>query len=214
MRNLIKKFAFYLKPKFYLTSLAGVRPNRILDIGIANESYMECKAKYPKAEYHGLDLVETDVIMGPEDLFFLRNLENKDSLTTIGFNYDLIIANHVLEHVERGEEVFGDLCKLLSENGVLYVEMPSIRCAFKKKNRGNYHFHDDPTHQTFYPLENLANIAIRHNCKIISCGPVSTWLKDLLSLPRAFFAILRGAEWGPYLIHMSGKVDHIMVIRK
>lgn len=214
MRNLYKRFVFYLKPKFYLTGLAGVRPSRILDIGIANESYAECKAIYPEAKYHGLDLAETDAIMETGDLFFLRNLEEKDSLSTIGFNYDLIIANHVLEHVDRGEEVFGELCNLLSKDGVLYAEMPSIRCAFNKKKGGSYHFHDDPTHRTFYSLENLANIAIRRNCRIISCGPVSTWLKDLISLPRAFLAILSGAEWGPYLLHMSGKVDHIMVIRK
>jgi hypothetical protein len=33
-----------LKPKFALPRAVGVNPTRILDIGIANDSYVECKA--------------------------------------------------------------------------------------------------------------------------------------------------------------------------
>lgn len=215
LSNDLKAFIIsHLKPKFYLTKKMKIKPKRVLDIGIENNSYAECKLLYPDSVYHGLDQVDASLTMDSGDIFFLKNLENTDSLKGIGFSYDLIIANHVIEHIDRGEDVFGELCDLLSKDGVLYVEMPSIRSAFRRKRKGSYHFHDDPTHRKFYSLELLANIAMTHHCEVVSCGPVSTWLKDLLSLPRASIAFLRGRGWGPYLLHMSRKVDHIMVVRK
>jgi SAM-dependent methyltransferase len=203
----------HLKPKFAIPRKAGINPKLVLDIGIANASYIECKAIYFNAEYHGLDCINSDVQMSAGDLFFLRDLEDPQALTDLPGQYDLIIANHVLEHVNRGEQVFGELCDLLSSDGVLYVEVPSIRTAFSMKKWGNYHFHDDPTHITFYNLVELANIAMRRDCKIVSCGPISTQLKNWLSLPRALFNLVRGREWGPYLLHLQKKIDHIMVKR-
>jgi hypothetical protein len=164
---------------------------------------------YPHAEYHGLDCFDHEVKMLPADCFYLRDLEDPRSLINLPGNYDLIIANHVLEHVKRGEETFAEFCDLLAPEGVLYVEIPSIRTAFSAKGAGRYHFHDDPTHCTFYSLESLANIAIRRNCDVVSCGPVSTLLKDVFSFPRAFFSVFRGGDWGPYLLHWQNKIGSV-----
>jgi len=143
----------------------------------------------------------------------LRDLEDPEALNGFEPEYDLIIANHVLEHLTHGRDVFAKLCKLLAPGGLLYVEVPSLRTAYRAKSRGSYHFHDDPTHRTFYDLVDLANTAIRLHCRLVSCGPASTWLKNLLSLPRAAVGVLRGDGWGPYLLHAQRKIDHIMVAR-
>ena len=148
----------YMKPKFAFPRSLMVKPIRILDIGIANDSYHECKAIFPDAEYHGLDCLDHKVNMSPLDCFFLRDLNDPHSLINLPGNYDLIIANHVLEHIDRGDETFEELCDLLAPGGILYVEMPSIRTAFSLKKAGRYHFHDDPTHCRFYNLKWLANI--------------------------------------------------------
>lgn len=203
----------HLKPKFSVPFALMSHPRLILDVGVANDSYRECKAIYPTAVYHGLDVVDRRLAMAVGDHFYLRDLDEPGALTALDPSYDLIIVNHVLEHLDQGTDVFRDLCALLAVGGVLYAEFPSLRTAYRRKTGGRYHFHDDPTHRRFYGLEELANCAIRQQCEIISCGPVSTPLKDALALPRALAGMLSGQGWGPYLLHFQRKIDHIFVRR-
>jgi trans-aconitate methyltransferase len=189
-------------------------PRRILDVGIANDSYLECKAVFPGSVYHGLDYQKPDFRMADGDAFFLCDLEEPRRLDMLTGPYDIIIVNHVLEHLRNGEEVFTRLCLLLAPGGVLFAEFPSLRTAYKRKTTASYHFHDDPTHRRFYVLEHLANSALDTGCKVISCGPASTPLKDLLAVPRALLGYVRGAGFGPFLLHTLRKIDHIMVQRE
>jgi trans-aconitate methyltransferase len=202
-----------LKPKFQRVMPLKCSPSIILDIGIANQSYRECKSVFPRAVYHGLDHIDTGIEFEEGDRFLLRDLEKIDALIDMPANYDLILVNHVLEHLTNGQEVFVKLCSLLSPGGVLYAEFPSLRTAYAAKRSGSYHFHDDPTHRTFYHLEDLANLAITGGCRVVSCGPVSTPLKNLLSVPRAVIGWARGQGYGPYLLHLQRKIDHILVRR-
>lgn len=203
----------YLKPKFRFVAAVNPAPRHVLDIGIANDSYRECKAVFPAAQYHGLDHVDPGIAFDAGDRFWLCDLEQPGALAGLPPVYDVVIANHVLEHLERGQEVFAGLCRLLAPRGLLYVEVPSLRTAYKAKTRWNYHFNDDPTHRTFYRIEDLSNLAMRSGCRVLSCGPVSTGLKDLLSVPRAAVGLLRGHGWGSYLLHLQRKVDHVLVQR-
>jgi trans-aconitate methyltransferase len=201
------------KPKFRETSAVMPQPRRVLDIGIANDSYAECKAVFPNAVYDGLDFEDRRVAMLPGDKFFLVNLEHPSSLAELAPDYDLIIANHVLEHLIGGHEVFASLLRLLAPGGVLYAEFPSLRTAARRKKGKSYHFHDDPTHRRVYRLEDLANLTFDAKCRVLSCGPISTPLKDSLAVPRAVVGWLRGQGAQPYLVHTLRKIDHIMVQR-
>ncbi len=212
--KLKRLFARLGKPKFRETVAIMPLPRRILDVGIANDSYLECKSVFQGAVYTGLDLEPPGFAMEPGDDFILRNLEDKDALNGIQTTYDLIIVNHVLEHLSAGEKVFARLCQLLAPGGVLYAEFPSLRTAYSRKTASSYHFHDDRTHRRFYSLETLANTAIMENCKILSCGPISTPLKDVLAIPRALVGWVRGQGYGPFLLHALRKIDHIMVRRE
>ena len=184
-------------------------PLHILDIGIANDSYLECKAVFPRSVYHGLDYQAPGFAMAAGDQFFLCNLEEPHCLDALIPIYDLIIANHVLEHLRAGEDVFCRLCALLTPG----AEFPSLRTAYRRKTASSYHFHDDPTHKRFYRLEDLANLAIDADCKVLSCGPASTPLKDLTALPRALVGGFSGVGFGPFMLHALRKIDHIMVQR-
>lgn len=212
--TLKRQFARMGKPKFRESTAVMPNPSRILDIGIANDSYLECKAVFPRAIYHGVDISDPGVKMNQNDRFINCNLDDEDSLKKLTEKYDLIIINHVLEHLRNGHRVFSGLCSQLAPGGILYAEFPSLRTARARKTRNNYHFHDDPTHLRVYALEDLANIAMDANCQVLSCGPVSTPLKNILSAPRALAGWLSGQGWGPYLLHLQGKIDHVMVRAK
>lgn len=203
----------YGKPKFREPFALNPKPKKILDIGVANDSYLECKAVFPDGEYHGLDFFDAGIAMQKGDRFIQCNLDETPDWSLLPGNYDLIIINHVLEHLRDGPGVLQQLCRKLAPGGILYVEVPSIRTAFKRKSRLSYHFHDDPTHISVYSLETLANVILRSDCKLVSCGPISTPLKSLISVPRALLGVLRGQGYGPFLLHMQGKIDHIMAIK-
>ena len=209
--SLKRQLARQGKPKFRETLAVLPSPRCILDIGIANDSYLECKSVFPDAKYHGLDFQTPDFKMASGDSFILCNLEEAGALNDLPTGYDLIIINHVLEHLRSGNQVFSDLCNRLAPGGVLYAEFPSLRTAYHRKTPNRYHFHDDPTHRRFYHLEDLANSAMDAGCKVLSCGPISTPLKDTLALPRALLGWIRGQGYGPFMLHSLGKIDHLMV---
>ncbi len=211
-KNLKRRLASFGKPKFRSTLMEVSNPKFILDVGVANDSYFECKLVYPEAAYHGLDKFAVNFEMQAPDRFVFCDLETADPLDFLDPIYDLIILNHVIEHLTNGEEIFSKLCGLLQANGVLYAEFPSIRTAYRRKTGSNYHFHEDPTHVSFYVLESLANIAIRRGCRIISCGPSeSPPLKKIVALPRACFNFMRGHGFSRFLPAETRKIDHIMV---
>jgi hypothetical protein len=202
-----------IKPKFFYPFSIKPRPHFILDIGIANNSYYEFKKIYPSSVYHGVDYIKGDIKFNKDDRFILANLESPDALRDLSPIYDMIIINHVLEHLTSGKEVFIRLLNLLAPGGVLYAEFPSIRTAQERKTKSSYHFHDDATHKQFYIVEELANLAILSGCKVISCGPISTTLKNVLSPFRALFAYFMGRPYGPFMLHTQNKIDHIFLER-
>jgi trans-aconitate methyltransferase len=203
----------HIKPKFFYPFKIKPNPGFILDIGVANNSYQEFKNIYPNSVYHGIDYVESDVKFQKDDKFILENLESSDALKDLSPIYDMIVVNHVLEHLNNGKEIFSRLCELLAPGGVLYAEFPSIRTAHKKKTSTSYHFHDDITHKSFYLIEELANLAIYSGCNVISCGAISTRMKNFFSPIRALISIFKGEPYGPYLLHRQKKIDHIFVER-
>lgn len=201
------------KPKFARTVRQHPHPARILDVGIANCSYEECRVVFPGARYHGLDHIDPGCAFIGEDRFIACNLEEPEALQAVDGPYDLILANHVLEHLRRGEEVYAGLCDRLAPGGQFYAEFPSLRTAYRRASAWGYHFHHDPTHRRVYGLETLANLAMDRGCRVLSCGPVSTPLKNLLALPRAAIAGLRGEAPGAFLPHFRGLIDHMHVVR-
>lgn len=201
-----------VKPKFKLTHPYYYPNCKILDIGIDNNSYSETKSLYKECIYFGLDYKLQDIInFKLEDTFVQSNLEDLNFSNNIKTKFNIIIANHVLEHIVRSYKSYQDLIGLLEDNGVMYCEFPNIKTLYKKKNFYNYHFHDDKTHISLYDLNELANIAMRSNCKVISCGPISTLLKNLLSIPRFILSILMLRPSTSYLLHFSGSISHILI---
>lgn len=212
MKTLLSKYG---KPKFSATLRVMPHPKYILDIGVANNSYVECKAVFPNSVYHGLDHKEIDFTLNKGDKFLLCDLESDEALGGVEAVYDLIIINHVFEHLTNGKVIFSKLSRLLKPGGILYAEFPSIRTAYKRQIGNSYHFHEDPTHKAFYILENLANIAITEGCNIVSCGPVKPpLLKYLFAYPRAFYNLLNGHGFMRFLPYQNRKIDHIMIIKK
>jgi SAM-dependent methyltransferase len=210
----LKKVALKLiKPKFFYTSRFLLGNANCLDIGLDNNSYLEFKLLFPNTRYVGVDFKDVKESLKIGDKFLKLNLENQSLLKHFEReSFDLIIVNHVIEHISNGEILLADLIKLLRKDGILYMEFPNIKTTYIRSFK-QYQFHDDLTHKRFYDLLILANIALENNCKIISSGPVSTFLKTLLSIPRAILSLLTRGHVGAELIFLQRKVDHLFIIK-
>jgi 2-polyprenyl-3-methyl-5-hydroxy-6-metoxy-1,4-benzoquinol methylase len=75
--------------------------------------------------------------------------------------FDLITANHVLEHVP---DPVGDLRRMrgmLAPNGTIWIAVPNGRCVFARLLRDRWHSTDLPLHLMHFDRKSLAEMARR-----------------------------------------------------
>jgi predicted SAM-dependent methyltransferase len=96
------------------------------------------------AGYEGIDrMVFTDIDADPQ----LADVEDDA--------FDLIILNHVIEHLRYGEIVIAGLYKKVRSGGMIYIETPDIATLNYPSAIGFMNFYDDPTHQRVYEVRAL-----------------------------------------------------------
>jgi SAM-dependent methyltransferase len=204
-----------LKSKFYNISRYAVPNAKVLDVGVANRSAFEMKCVLPSCTYHALDREVTfdDSERGLIDHFITADLEVDPLKSLVGAGYDLVVINHVLEHVGNGLDVVAHAIACLRPGGTLYIEVPNVRSLSHVGDRWHYHFHDDPTHKRLYAPEQLCNAVMDAGGKIIECGHANTPMKTLLSIPRAIFGVLTAARVGHLFVHSRGAITYLVAQR-
>lgn len=71
-----------------------------------------------------------------------------------GFNSDLIIIRHVLEHLDNLNSFLGSVYRSLKEDGMVLVEVPDVQKTLSNKIYSNI-FHEHLNYFSFYSLSNL-----------------------------------------------------------
>ncbi len=145
----------------------------ILDIGCGNHSASVTKKYFPECEYYGLDKEtynNSEYDFKLMNKFYRLDLEN-DSLVAIPDNFfDVVIMNHVIEHIVNGIEVVESLSKKIKKGGRIYIETPSVKSLSLPSQPGTLNFCDDKTHKKIYNLIDVVNALIKNNFKIIKAG--------------------------------------------
>jgi len=202
----------HLKSKFFNVRRYAPQAVDVLDVGVANRSVWEMKQVLPGCRYHGID--RDDVGNAGElsmmQRFTRMDLEQDPLASAEQSAYDLVVINHVLEHITNGLDVVHHAVACLRPGGVLYLEVPNVLSVSRAASRFNYHFHDDPTHKRLYSREDLCNAVLNAGGKIVECGAAGTPLKTLLSLPRALLALLRGLPVGHFFVHGRGAITYLV----
>jgi len=106
------------------------KPDRVLDAGCGQgEVLAEFRRFDVPVDYHGVDLGvgERDWKFQVSAIADLHRLPYKNA------SFDKIICNQVLEHVDKPDEVLGELVRVLSPGGRLFLSVPFV-----------WHLHQEP----------------------------------------------------------------------
>jgi SAM-dependent methyltransferase len=99
--------------------------------------------------HYGVDLGETSA---PNGCTFRSADLNAGPMPFDDDTFDLVVASHVLEHLHRPVEAFGEFVRVCRPGGTIYVEAPSERALwlpgmpFEHEKFYSSSFFDDPTH--------------------------------------------------------------------
>jgi 2-polyprenyl-3-methyl-5-hydroxy-6-metoxy-1,4-benzoquinol methylase len=145
----------YLRPHIY--------GKELLEVGSGEGFVLEL---FEKKGYHvygiepskdNLMIIKSRIKNGDCQIGFAEDLEKLDK------KYDVIIMSHVLEHVVDCEKVLGNLKKLLSPNGVLFIEVPNCenKEALEHSIKTQPHIHH-------FTRDGLVKLCSRIGFKIVS----------------------------------------------
>ena len=169
----------------------------MLDIGIMNGSPILAKRWFPQCTYHGLDISASMLSQSESekiDRLFIADLETDDLEEVPDGLYDVIVVNHVIEHLRNGLPALTRLAEKLKPGGHLYVEFPSVRSLSFPSGDGTLNFQDDPTHVRVYTLAEVANNLMDSGLKIITAGRpkgiTRTFLWFFLMIPLQIFNLI------------------------
>lgn len=113
---------------------------RILDIGAGSGEFLFF-AQALGHEAEGVEPNEGYAAWCRDDLGLAVRTATIEDLAGSEATYDLVRLNHVLEHLRDPVEALERAARHLSEDGVLYVEVPNIEAYARVKSRGRiFHF--------------------------------------------------------------------------
>lgn len=196
---------------------------RILDIGCANNSPSVTKRWFPGCHYTGADIRaygEGESGTGGMDEFFLLGMDGSGYDAIPDASYDLVILNHVVEHMPKPGPVIAVLCGKLKPGGYLWIAFPSVRSlGLPSSFDETLQFCDDATHVYVPDLREIANVLLANEVKVLHAGRsregLFTRVSDGLKLvKRVVKRAVTGRFSGRGMWYVLGFEDHVLGQRR
>ena len=126
----------------------------ILDIGCGSGVLITEMHKWGWRSLTGIDpYIEKDVVSNSGLQILKQNIFEHSG------QYDFIMMNHSLEHMDNQQEVLHRCCKLLNQNGLLLIRIPVSDCYFFRKFGVNWHAIDAPRHFFLHTKKSVCLLA-------------------------------------------------------
>jgi len=111
-----------------------------------------------------------------------------------GRKFDIITANHVIEHAPNPVATFRQIGRLLIPGGMMWISVPNAQCYFSRTLNGRWHSSDLPFHLQQFSLRSLETAANK--------GGLYVRRQYTYSLPSATASslrqVLRHQYWIPH----------------
>jgi len=165
------------------------KPLRVLDVGCGNSSPTVTKKWLGQVEYHGLDIQEYSITEQDReaiDNFIIVSPDDAEYLSVEEEFYDVLIMNHVIEHMEMPYSRLKKLLSKLKHGGVVWVAFPSIKSAGLPSADGTLNFFDDETHIYLPSVNEVVNSLLSSGVNVHYAGPsydLLRWLLGVALLP-------------------------------
>jgi SAM-dependent methyltransferase len=147
---------------------------RILDIGCGNGSPTLTKRWFPGCHYTGADIqrykLSNDDVAAMDE-FFQLGADGSGYNVIPDASYDLVILNHVIEHMQAPEPIVAMLCRKLKTGGFIWIAFPSKRSlTLPQSVDETLNFYDDPTHVYLPDVDEVAKILEANAVTVIDAG--------------------------------------------
>ena len=193
---------------------------KVLDIGCGNNSPTLTKYWLPGAHYSGADIQRynnTDADIAAIDEFYPVGVDGSGYEAIPPANFDLIILNHVVEHMSAPLPIVATLCSKLKPGGYIWIAFPSARTLSFPPGESSLHFCDDDSHIYVPDVREISNILLANGVKVLRAGRSREFLRvviGLLRYPKAVLHRLRTGRYSAGLWHLYGFEDHVLGQRK
>lgn len=137
--------------RFVQQAILKIEPAAILDFGCGPGWMLSCIET--NAEKFGVD--DSPLARDSAQKFAKVGSELSDLHVD---SFDLIIANHVFEHLKNPIETLKSLIDKLSKRGSLIVGMPDFSSAMAHKFGPNYRMLNEPTHVSLFTLDSTLHL--------------------------------------------------------
>ena len=207
----------YVRRRFSSTSI------RILDIGCGNNSPSVTKRWFPGCHYTGADIQRYNLSGSDDsamDAFYLLGADGTGYEAIPDAAFDLVILNHVLEHMAEPAPILAALCTKLKPGGYIWIAFPSLRSlALPSSDDETLQFCDDPTHVWIPEVREVANILLANGVKVVHAGKsregMLTTLADSFKLmKRLLRKMVTGKFSGRGMWYLLGFEDHVLGQRR
>jgi SAM-dependent methyltransferase len=155
----------------------------ILDFGCFGWNlYTRAKAIRDDLEHHACDAYKPHEV--PEDVTFYNVEAKSRKVQCDDDQFDLVVASHVLEHIEDPLEAFKELARICKPGGKIYIETPSDRSVLVKSDPNPethtfFSFWDDPTHIRPWSPAALYRLSISYGFMPIKCAYLGSYWQRL-----------------------------------
>lgn len=149
----------------YLRPARTDAPERLLDAGCGQGHLKDDFKRFGRSiEYFGVDLTVGDANW----TFRLDAVADLQALPFRKNCFDKIISIEVLEHVELPEVVFGELSRVLSPGGSLFLALPFV-----------WHLHQEPHDHHRFSKFAIQSMAARHGLEVNQLRPMGGYFSVL-----------------------------------
>ncbi len=175
--------------------------SKVLDLGCGECGLLRSVASmHATLQLHGCDAQAPADL--PANVTFQRADFDLASLPYDDDQFDLIVMQHVLEHLEKPIPAIAQVLRVLKPGGRVFIEVPSNYSMMWSypwaQNRGYIlHYYDDPTHlgRPWTP-QALCRLALYYSCEPILAKYDFSWASVGKVLPMFLYAQLTGNSDG------------------
>jgi 2-polyprenyl-3-methyl-5-hydroxy-6-metoxy-1,4-benzoquinol methylase len=147
---------YYLQKRYaWVSSLKGINKTaRILDIGSGSGKYLEELYHCGFKNIQGMDPYIDKDITTPNGIHIY-----KQDISELYGSYDLIMLNHVFEHMDQPNEILIQLRSLLTETGQILIRVPLVDSVAWEKYGVHWYQIDAPRHFYLHTKKSMELLA-------------------------------------------------------